>query len=285
MTRWSGHAPGQMLELSVIDLSVIEWPILVSAALAGFLGSGHCVLMCGAISESLNRASNGLASNGLASKSLASSTLAKINPATKLRACGTRCGGSITQNLSRIAGYALMGALVGGLGNGALHAARALELRAFAQIASGLIMILIGATLLFERKAFASLERPGLKLLPYLIKLRNRLPKRAGLTRDIAAGLLWSLMPCGMVYAALSAAWLSVSALQGGLMMLCFGMGTLPALLGLSHILLRLERAPRLKRSAGALVLLLGVLSLGYASGMDNHHTAAAFIRGCLPAF
>lgn len=254
----------------MLDLSVIEWPILVSAALAGFLGSGHCVLMCGAISESLNRASN---------------SLATINTATKARGCNTRCGGSITQNLSRIAGYAVMGALVGGLGNGALHAARALELRAFAQVASGLIMILIGATLLFERKAFASLERPGLKLLPYLIKLRSHLPKRAGLTRDIAAGLLWSLMPCGMVYAALSAAWLSVSALQGGLMMLCFGMGTLPALLGLGHILLRLERAPKLKRSAGALVLLLGLISLGYASGIDNQQAAADFIRGCLPGF
>ncbi len=259
-----------VLDLSVIDLSVIEWPVLLSAALAGFLGSGHCVLMCGAISESLSRVSNNLAgNNSLASK----------------RSCNTRCGGSITQNLSRIAGYALMGALVGGLGNGALHAARALELRVYAQIASGLIMVLMGVTLMFERKAFASLERPGLKLLPYLIKLRGRLPKRAGLTRDIAAGLLWSLMPCGMVYAALSAAWLSVSALQGGLMMLCFGLGTLPALLGLSHILLRLERAPRLKRSAGALVLLLGVLSLGYAFGMDSHYAAMDFVRGCLPSF
>ena len=245
----------------MIDLSLVEIPILFSAALAGFLGSGHCVLMCGAISQSLNR-------------------LNQVN-----RGCNSPCAGSITQNLSRIAGYAIMGALVGGIGNGALHATRALELRAYAQIASGLIMVLIGAALLFERKAFASLERPGLKLIPYLLKLRSRLPKRAGVSRDIAAGLLWSLMPCGMVYAALSAAWLSVSALQGGLMMLCFGLGTLPALLGLGQILLRLERAPKLKRGAGVLVLLLGVISLGYAFGMDNHYATASFIRGCLPSF
>ena len=242
----------------MLDLSLVEIPILFSAALAGFLGSGHCVLMCGAISQSLNRLNRG---------------------------CNSPCAGSITQNLSRIMGYAMMGALVGGIGNGALHATRALELRVYAQIASGLIMVLIGAALLFERKAFASLERPGLKLLPYLLKLRNHLPKRASVSRDIAAGLLWSLMPCGMVYAALGAAWLSVSALQGGLMMLCFGLGTLPALLGLGQILPRLERAPRLKRGAGMLVLLLGVISLGYAFGMDNHYVSASFIRGCLPSF
>ena len=245
----------------MFELSLIEIPVLLSASLAGFLGSGHCILMCGAISQSLNR-------------------LNQVN-----RSCNSRCGGSIKQNLSRIAGYAIMGALVGGLGNGALHATRALDLRVYAQIASGLVMVLIGATLLFERKAFASLERPGLKLLPYLIKLRNRLPKRAGVTRDIAAGLLWSLMPCGMVYAALSAAWLSVSALQGGLMMLCFGIGTLPALLGLGQILLRLERAPKLKRSAGVLVLMLGGLSLAYAFGLNSHSVAMDFVRACLPSF
>lgn len=249
----------------MIELSAIEFPVLLSAAFAGFLGSGHCVLMCGAISQSLNRASNAFATNN--------------------RSCTSRCGGSITQNLSRIMGYALMGALVGGLGNGALNAARSLELRAYAQIASGLIMVLIGATLLFERKAFASLERPGLKLLPYLIKLRAKLPKRAGLTRDIAAGLLWSLMPCGMVYAALSAAWLSVSALQGGLMMLCFGFGTMPALLGLGQMVLRLERAPKLKRSAGAFVLLLGLVSLAYAGGIATHVVTFFGSGGCLPSF
>lgn len=231
---------------------MIEIPILISALLAGFLGSGHCVLMCGAISESLNRA------------------------------CGSRCGGSLLKNLSRIVGYSGMGALVGGFGNSALTATRALEFRGYAQFASGIVMILIGATLLINRQAFAPLERPGLKLLPLLIKLRAKLPKRAGWTRDIAAGLLWSLMPCGMVYAALSAAWLSVSAVQGGLIMFCFGVGTLPALLGLAQILVYLQRSRQLRLASGAVVLILGLVSLGYASGVGHETIGTFFGAGCV---
>lgn len=229
---------------------MIEIPILISALIAGFLGSGHCVLMCGAISESLNRA------------------------------CGSRCGGSLLKNLSRIVGYAAMGALVGGFGNSALTATRALEFRGYAQFASGLAMLLIGTTLLIDRKAFAVLERPGLKLLPTLIKLRGKLPKRAGWTRDVGAGLLWSLMPCGMVYAALSAAWLSVSAAQGGLIMLCFGIGTLPAMLGLSGVLARLHQTPQWRRGAAISVLVLGLISLVYASGIGREAAGTLFGRG-----
>ena len=233
---------------------MIEIPILFSALLAGFLGSGHCVLMCGAISESLNRA------------------------------CGSRCGGSLCKNLSRITGYGAMGALVGGLGTGALSATRALEFRGYAQFASGIVMVLIGTTLLIERQAFAPLERPGLKLLPLLLKLRAKLPKRAGWTRDIGAGLIWSLMPCGMIYAALSAAWLSVSAVQGGLIMFCFGIGTLPAMLGLSGLTARLNHTPKLRRSAAILVLALGLISLGYASGIGREADGTLFGRGgCAP--
>ena len=234
---------------------MIEIPILVSALLAGFLGSGHCVLMCGAISESLNRA------------------------------CGSRCGGTLLKNLSRIVGYGGMGALVGGFGNGALTATRALEFRGYAQFASGIVMIVIGATLLFNRQAFASLERPGLKLMPLLIKLRGKLPNRAGWSRDIGAGLLWSLMPCGMVYAALSAAWLSVSAVQGGLIMFCFGLGTMPAMLGLSGVIARLNRAPQWRRGAAIFMLALGLISLGYASGIGREAAGTLFGNGgCIPA-
>ena len=217
---------------------MIEYAALLSAALAGFVGSGHCVAMCGALSQSLTRA------------------------------CGAGCGvGSLRKNLSRVIGYGTLGAAVGGIGNGALHAARALEWRAAAQVSSGVLMLLIGATLLIRRQAFAPLEKPALRLMPLILRLRALLPKRAGFKRDIAAGLVWSLLPCGMVYAALSAAWLSASALQGGLLMLCFGAGTLPALLGIDHLIKRLQ-TPRLSQVLASMLLLLGLLSVLQPSGL-----------------
>lgn len=47
-------------------------------------------------------------------------------------------------------------------------------------------------------------------------------------------GLLWGMMPCGLIYS--SVLWASAygGALDGALLMLLFGIGTLPALLGLS---------------------------------------------------
>ncbi len=217
---------------------MIEYAALLSAALAGLVGSGHCVAMCGALSQSLTRA------------------------------CGAGCAaGSMRKNLSRVTGYGIMGAAVGGIGNGALYAAHALEWRAVAQVSSGVLMLLIGATLLIRRQAFSPLEKPALKLMPLILRLRALLPKRAGFKRDIAAGLVWSLLPCGMVYAALSAAWLSASALQGGLLMLCFGAGTLPALLGVDYFIKRLQ-TPRLSRALASILLLLGLLSVLQPSGL-----------------
>lgn len=234
---------------------MIEIPILISAVIAGFLGSGHCVLMCGAISESLNRA------------------------------CGTRCGGSLLKNIARVAGYGLMGALVGGLGHGALSAARGLELRGYAQLLSGIMLVLIGAVLLVNRQAFAIFETPARRLIPLLIRWRSKLPKNGGARRDIAAGLLWSLMPCGMVYAALLSAWLSVSALQGGLIMLSFGAGTLPAMLGLSAVLRGLGRTPALSKLLALTLLMLGFTSLGFASGLVQQALGSNFAAACVAWF
>ncbi len=231
---------------------MIEFAILSSAALAGFLGSGHCVLMCGAISEALNRA------------------------------CGTRCGGSLIKNLSRVAGYGLMGALVGGLGHSALGAARGLALQSYAQLLSGIMLVLIGCVLLVHRQAFNPLEAPARKLIPWLIRLRSKLPKKAGPVRDIAAGLLWACMPCGMVYAALLSAWFSTSALQGGLIMLCFGLGTLPAMLGLGAVLRTLGQSPRLSKLLAVALLALGFASLGFASGLFENAIGSSLTADCI---
>ncbi|GAB1153567.1 MAG: hypothetical protein WStaPseu_37030 [Shewanella algae] len=47
----------------------------------------------------------------------------------------------------------------------------------------------------------------------------------------LVAGMVWGWLPCGLVYSTLTWAVASGSAGQGALIMLCFGLGTLPALL------------------------------------------------------
>lgn len=233
---------------------MIEYAALGGALLAGFAGSGHCVAMCGAISSALSRS------------------------------CGSGCAGSWVKNLSRVGGYTLMGALVGGLGNVALLATQALQFRTWAQTLSGILMVVIGIGLLIDRRAFAVLEKPARRLTPLIVRLRSHLPRRSGVGRDIAAGLLWSLLPCGMVYAALTAAWLSADGLQGALLMACFGLGTLPALIGLDLGLGRARQSPGWRLGAGAMVLLLGGISIAWAHA-EQLHPLGTWVGGCIAAW
>jgi sulfite exporter TauE/SafE len=80
-----------------------------------------------------------------------------------------------------------------------------------------------------------------------------------------AYGALWGWLSCGMVHAALAYSVFAGAAAQGALVMLAFGLGTLPVLLALGLVagLLRGPERQRLARQAmGALTVGLAVLSL-----------------------
>lgn len=49
--------------------------------------------------------------------------------------------------------------------------------------------------------------------------------------KEFLIGMVWGNMPCGLVYSALSIAFISGSLLKSALMMLFFGLGTLPAII------------------------------------------------------
>jgi sulfite exporter TauE/SafE len=77
--------------------------------------------------------------------------------------------------------------------------------------------------------------------------------------------MLWGFLPCGMVYSMLLVATLAGSTAKGAATMLCFGLGTVPAVLAaglMSAKLLRLRAGRRLNAVAGSLLLLCGLLTL-----------------------
>jgi uncharacterized protein len=232
---------------------MLDLVALLSAFLVGFVGSGHCLAMCGALSQ------------GFA------------------RSCGGGCSGNLRRNLVRIAGYGLLGALAGGLGNTGLAVTRALAYRDVLQSLSGVLMLVTGAVILLGSNRMAWLARPGLRLLPLLVRIRMHLPKSQGWMRDLSAGLLWSLMPCGMVYAIIVSAWLSTSALQGGLLLLSFGLGTLPSLLSLELLLAQLQRRPKYRRVLAAGLLLLGASAVAIAQDWLHLPMPSWLPEGCIP--
>jgi sulfite exporter TauE/SafE len=78
-------------------------------------------------------------------------------------------------------------------------------------------------------------------------------------------GFLWAWIPCGLVYSVLITAVSTGSPIDGALLMLAFGAGTLPNLLGiglLAGAAARLAERPWLRQGAGLLVIAFGVHAL-----------------------
>jgi sulfite exporter TauE/SafE len=203
--------------------------------LVGLLGGTHCVGMCGGIVGALSM-------GGPARLSL-----------------------HLAYNLGRILSYATAGAIVGALGGLSLALSGQLPLRLALYVLANLMLIALGFYLMGVTRALAFTERIGQNLWQRIQPLTRRfVPARTPL-QALPLGLLWGWLPCGLVYSALATALTSGSAVNGALLMLAFGLGTLPNLLLAGFLLARLQhlvqhRAVRLV--AGLLVAGFGVWGL-----------------------
>lgn len=209
--------------------------LLGGALLSGLMGSAHCALMCGGIATGFS------ATRGAAPR--AAGWIAAFEP-----------------NLGRIAGYALAGAIAGGIGHGIVSAAQLPALALAARAAAGVVLI-IAALRLFDRRGRLSfLRAPGVLWTRVLAPLQKHLPA-GGHAGRIAGGMLWGWLPCGLSATVLLAAWLQASALHGALLMLAFGAGTLPAMVPLTWSGARLGQ--RLQQGAARMALATLVLVAG----------------------
>lgn len=169
--------------------------IFITAFLVGFAGSFHCVAMCGPLALVTDRI-------------------------TQERHWLNR----FLYNGGRIVTYSLMGLIAGATG-GYLHLDR---FQTWFSISIGALMLLSVA---------------GVRLFPGFNRLMSvsvfNLKKGLGRLLRIPSGgflvgLLNGLLPCGLVYMTLGLALAVTSSLQGAMVMIFFGLGTVPALLGVT---------------------------------------------------
>lgn len=171
----------------------------------------------------------------------------------------------LNYNIGRIFSYIVMGALFGLVG--ALFS-DFLQMSVFdlvLRILSGILMILVGLYIANWYSGIQILEKVGAKLWEKLQPIRQFFLPITCLKYAFLMGLFWGAMPCGLVYGALSFAMFSGSFTQGGLIMLAFGLGTLPSLLLMAGFSLQLNKAiknPVVRRSSGMLIIMLGLVSL-----------------------
>ncbi len=216
----------------------------LAAFLIGLSGGVHCFGMCGGIVGALTL--------GLPSA-----------PGQPLLA---RLPYLLMYNLGRIISYVTAGMLAGGVGAWAAHWLSVHQAQLGLQVLAGLFMILLGLYLAGWWPVLTHLERAGGVLWRRIEPLGRRLlPVRTAM-QALGIGLVWGWLPCGLVYSVLVWAIGAGGALQGGLLLLSFGLGSLPALLALGAFaatLARFVRQPLVRQVAGTLVILFGIYKIG----------------------
>lgn len=223
----------------------------------GFLGSfGHCVGMCGPLA-------------------VAFSLSQKENNPHKLS--GLRF--HLLLNIGRIISYTLLGAALGGLGSVFIASGQLAgigsNLRQGMAIFTGVLLIWFG---------LGQIKPDWLPRLPFLHPLKggwhNRLS--SGMTElslqqqwwtPALLGGVWGLVPCGFLYAAQLKAVETGNLFLGALTMLCFGLGTMPMMLGvgLSASRLSADKRGQLFRLGGWLTLTIGILTLLRTDAMIDY--------------
>ncbi len=217
---------------------------LLSAFLVGLLGGVHCVGMCGGIVGALTFGLPEPARQGLI----------KVIPY------------QLAYNLGRILSYVLAGAIMGGLGMLLAGLMPVYYAQQGLLAMAGLFMVLLGLYLGGWWFGLTRLEKMGAGLWRRVEPLAHRLLPVRSLGQAMILGLLWGWIPCGLVYSMLIWSASAGSAVNGGLLMLVFALGTLPNLLAMGVMaggLATLLRRPGVARVAGGTVTLLGIFTLG----------------------
>lgn len=211
------------------------------AFITGLLGGVHCFGMCGGIVGALTL--------GVSKEKSKHSQIAIL----------------LGYNIGRISGYVVAGAIVAFLGSSLVDLTGIQSVKQVLAVIASLFMIALGLYLAGLWQGIAKIEAVGGKLWKYIQPLTKRFMPVTGIQQAIPLGFLWGWLPCGLVYTALIWTLSAGSALQGALIMLAFGLGTLPNLLAMGVIATHLAkwvRNPNIRLAAGLLVVGMGVLTL-----------------------
>ncbi len=215
---------------------MIEFSLL-TALLAGLLGGVHCVGMCGGIVAAFSFRADG------------------TQPPFRLH---------LAYNLGRISSYAMFGALAGTLG-ASLKLATFLPAQTLLYVLAQVVMILLGLYLAGFNRWVLVFERAGGALWRVVQPLFRRLLPVRSLPQALLAGMAWGWLPCGLVYSVLVSALAAGSAPSGAALMLAFGLGTLPNLLGMGLFARQIQPFMQqlwVRRAAGLMVAGFGVWGL-----------------------
>ena len=176
---------------------------LLAAISLGFLGSFHCIGMCGPIALTIP---------------------------VKRTSSFSIVSGSLVYNFGRVLTYACLGLLFGLLGKGFV-------LAGWQNILS--ITLGIGILLMLFFPNFSIIPIKIGPFMSLLEKLKSKIRQLFGIHSFrslLFIGLLNGLLPCGLVYLGIAGAMATGDAVKGAFFMMAFGMGTVPAMLTITVV-------------------------------------------------
>jgi uncharacterized protein len=220
---------------------------MATALLTGLISSLHCVGMCGPLVAAL--------------------PVGRLSGPARAAAVGLYHAG-------RLGTYAALGTLVGTLGLGLhlLHWQRPLA------VGCGLLLLLGAAV---RSGGAAGLRWPGLNR--WVMHTFGRHLRQPGWAGFAGLGVLNGLLPCGFTYVALTSTLATDTPLAGAGYMLLFGLGTLPALLGVNAVAGWLTSVGRqhLNRVLRVATVMAGLLLIG--RGLASYGVPGQASSGPIP--
>ncbi|QSX31662.1 sulfite exporter TauE/SafE family protein [Shewanella cyperi] len=184
---------------------------VAAAFFVGLMGGGHCLGMCGGLTGAFS---------------------AQIPaPAPGENHLAHRLGFLFSYNFGRIFSYSLAGLLCGALVSGLDTLLQAKHFLLMMRLVAGTMMILLGLYIARIWHGLLRLEKLGKLLWRWLQPLSRPLLPINRRSKAFFAGMIWGWLPCGLVYSTLTWSVASADPLQGMLIMLFFGLGTLPVML------------------------------------------------------
>ncbi len=228
---------------------------ILTGLLAGLFGSTHCLGMCGGIIGMLH---------------------SQIPGKRPMLATGFHAG--------RIASYLVIGLLATLLG--LLPATVMPDLAPVVmRVVLGGLIVLMAIYIALPGRFRDLAGRVAAPLTNKMLPLFARLLPVTSLDRALGLGLLWGLLPCGLLYTVVAAAVLLADPLATTGLIISFGLGTVPLLLGAGLVVLRFRSAinrPGLRWLAAGLMGLTGVLvAVGPWLAHLSDHSVIQFLVDC----
>ena len=211
---------------------------IIAVFFVGLLGGVHCFGMCGSIVGILT---------------------------AQLPKDGARWPFHLAYNSGRIASYTLAGLLVGAIGQAGLLLRDVVPVQHLLFALSSLMLIALGLYLAGIWSMVRRIEQVGSVLWQRIQPLTRSLFPITSPARALLLGTLWGWLPCGLVYSVLVTALASGHSQSGALIMLAFGLGTLPNLLTIGLFWERCRhwvQSPRVRLFAGLIVMAFGIYGL-----------------------